>query len=158
MNTIKSIIVLSVIFLTACNIQNTKTDPETELVDLISLQQKANTAYQNRNWEDAIKYYKQLTERLPNDSDPWFRMGNSHARLNQTGSALQAYQAALVRDSKNSKIWHNMGIIQLQQSTKTFVEMQKYTTPGDPLNIRAQQVIDAITKLLNQDFGIETTN
>ncbi len=155
---LKHIILLTMIMLiSACNMQNTKPEPESNLKDLIELRKEADVAYEKGNWGQAIEHYETLSQNITEDVDLWFRLGNAHARLNHPGIALQAYQKALSLDTNNGKIWHNMGIVQLKLATNTFIEMQKHTTADDPLNSRANQVVNAISKLLQQDFGIEAT-
>ena len=159
--TLKKIILLSlIIFTSACNVQNIQTDaepePEASLEDLITLRKNAEKAYQNADWENAIVFYEKMIKQVTKDAQPWFRIGNAHARLNRPVPALRAYQKALSLDSNNSKIWHNMGIVQLKLATNTFIEMQRHTTADDPLNIRANHVVNAISELLQQDFGVET--
>jgi len=148
------------LFMAACNTQNTKSlstneaESEQKLEELIKLKQHAQVAYQNRDWEKAVEYYGNLSRQVPNDTEIWFRLGNAYARLNKYGAAIQSYQQALRRDSKNSKIWHNMGIVQLKLATNTFIEMQNNTDADDPLNQRATYVINAISNLLEKDFGV----
>jgi len=161
MKLFKILLLPMLLLLVACSTQNTKfgsaneLEPEQTLEELIKLKQNAQAAYQNNDWEQSVKYYGSLSQRIPNDAVIWFRLGNSYARLNEDGAALHAYQKALSIDSKNSKIWHNMGIVQLKLATNTFIEMQAYTTPDDPLSIRAAHVIYSISKLLQENFSIE---
>lgn len=162
---LKKIVLLSILMLvTACNVGNTKpdtevvTEPDTELQELVSLRQQADSYYKNSDWNKAIEYYGQLIQQVPKDGDIWFRMGNAYARLNKPGTAIQAYQTALKLNPNNSKAWHNMGIIQLQSATLTFENMKNYTNPEDALYERARQVVDAISELLQQEFGIDSDN
>ena len=55
-------------------------------------------------------------------------------------------------------ILHNLAITQLQESTKTFLELEKYTGTNDPLNLRARLAIKAIATLLNEEYKIEIDN
>jgi len=146
--------------LVACNLLNTKSisanESEQSLEELIQLQQNAQAAYQDKDWDKAVDYYGTLTQRMPEDAEIWFRLGNSYARLNKHGAAIQSYQQALNRDPRNSKTWHNLGIVQLKLATNTFIEMQNNTNADDPLNRRATYVINAITNLLEQDFGVSS--
>ena len=157
MNLFKILLLPILMSLVACNLQNTKsisaneTEAEENLEDLVKLQQNAQAAYQDKDWDKAVDYYGALTHRIPNDSEIWFRLGNSYARLNKNGAAIQSYQQALSRDSRNSKVWHNLGIVQLKLATNTFIEMQSNTNPDDPLNVRAIQLVDGISRLLNQN-------
>jgi len=159
MKLFKMLLLPMLLLVVACTTLNTKIglanekESEQDLKELIKLKQNAQVAYQNNDWEKSAEYYERLSQRIPNDAEIWFRLGNAYARLNKHGAALQSYQQALRNDSKNSKVWHNMGIIQLKLATQTFVEMQEYITPDDPLSIRAIQLVDGISRLLKQDVS-----
>ena len=163
MNIFKILLLPILMSLVACNLQNTKSisaneiESEQSLEELIKLQQNAQAAYKNKDWDKAVDYYGALTQRIPNDSEIWFRLGNSYARLNKNGAAIQSYQQALSRNSRNSKVWHNLGIVQLKLATNTFIEMQSNTNPDDPLNVRAIQLVDGISRLLNQNSNEAAT-
>lgn len=162
MNLFKIFLFPVLMLLVACNAQNTKSISENAieskqtLEELIELKQNAQVAYQNRDWNKAVEYYGSLSRRIPKDAEIWFRLGNSYARLNRHGAAIQSYQQALKRDPRNSKTWHNLGIIQLKLAVNTFTEMRSNTNADDPLNKRATYVINAITNLLEQDFGVSS--
>jgi len=141
---------------TACNNQNIKSNKNVH-VNTIELQQTADTAYENEAWEDVIKLYSKLTKEAPDDVRSWYRIGNAYAHLNQTKSAISTYQIALTISPNNSMVLHNMGLSQLQESTKTFMKLKKYTN-DDALNTRAQLVINAISTLLNKEFKIDIEN
>ncbi len=145
---------LSILFLlifTGCDIQNLQPNPD--LTSLVEVQKRADAAYQNEDWKTAEKEYLYLAKNLPSEIEPWFRLGNIYARTGQLDAAVSAYREALVRDTKNSKIWHNLGIVQLRQATNTFVEMLDYTNPDDPLNQRAKQIVDTMGDLMANRLG-----
>ena len=153
----KLLFLLLAILNTACNNQSIK--PHSNVgINVSELQEIANTAYDNESWEDVIKYYNKLTKKIPNDAKSWYRIGNAYAHLNQTKSAINAYQTALAISPNDGMILHNMGITQLQESTKTFVELKKYTSANELLNMRAQLVINAIAALLQKEFKINVEN
>jgi tetratricopeptide (TPR) repeat protein len=157
MNHFKLLLLLFTVLNAACNNQNVKSNANMQ-TNIAELQQIADTAYNNERWEDVINYYTKLTNQTPNDAKIWYRIGNAYAHLNQTKSAIDAYQNALLISPNNSMILHNMGITQLKESTKTFLTVKKYTDDNDPLNIRAQLVINAISILLYKEFKIEIEN
>ena len=148
---------LFIVLTTACNVKNTMPGPEAK-IDESALKKIAATAYDNEAWKDVIRYYKQLTKKFPNNAESWYRIGNAYTQLNQTRFAVDAYQKALAIDSSNSKILHNMGVVQLQESTRTFIDLKNQTQPNDPLHIRAQLVINAIANLFYKEFEIEMEN
>ncbi len=160
MNLFKILLLPILMSLVACNLLNTKSisanESEQSLEELIQLQQNAQAAYQDKDWDKAVDYYGTLSQRMPEDAEIWFRLGNSYARLNKHGAAIQSYQQALNRDPRNSKTWHNLGIVQLKLVVNTFTEMLSNTNADDPLNRRATYVINAITNLLEQDFGVSS--
>ena len=153
----KLLLLLFTVLNTACNNQNVKSN-ENMQTTTVELEQIADTVYENEHWEDVIKYYTKLARQVPNDPKIWYRIGNAYAHLNQTKSPINAYQNALAISPNNSTILHNMGITQLKESTKTFLAVKEYTENGDPLNTRAQLVINAISILLYKEFKIEIEN
>ena len=139
--------------LVGCNLQNIQSDkPSPELSDIVQLEQTAKKAYLDEDWATAEEAYKKLTLQLPGEVEPWFRLGNIYARTNNLDAAVATYREALIRDLKNSKIWHNLGVIQLKQAANTFLEMQQYTEENDPLSIRARYAVNSIAKLIDSGF------
>lgn len=122
----------------------------------IELQQQAYKAYSEGDWAEAEKAYVALTKEIPQEPDPWFRLGNIYARLERPAQAVAAYQEALVRDPENGKAWHNMGIVQLRQAMNSFMNLEAATKPGDPLNDRANIMLDTVSTVLETDFDAGT--
>jgi len=147
--------ILFLLILAGCELQNVQ--PNADLSSLVAVQQRANEAYQNEDWKSAEKEYLYLAKNFPGEIEPWFRLGNIYARTGQLEAAVSAYREALIRDTKNSKAWHNLGIVQLRQATNTFVEMQEYTDPGDPLSQRARHVVNTMGELMTTGFGAAAT-
>ena len=152
----KLLIVLLAALNTGCNNQNIKSNQNVRM-NTIELQQTADTAYENEAWEDVIELYSKLTKEVPDDVRYWYRIGNAYAHMNQTKSAISTYQIALTISPNNSMVLHNMGISQLQESTKTFIKLKEYAD-DDTLNTRAKLVINAISTLLNKEFKIDVKN
>ena len=150
---------LIVVFcLAACNLQNLQlATPAPDPVNIIEVQKRANEAYEKEDWKTAETEYQYLTQQTKGEAEPWFRLGNIYARTDRLDAAVTAYREALVRDSKNSKTWHNLGIVQLRQATNTFIEMLQYTKDDDPLNKRAQYVVNTVSDLMASGFESSTT-
>ena len=146
------IIIITLNFI-GCNLQNLQAEkPSPDLADITQLEQTAKKAYLSEDWATAEKAYKKLTLQIPGDVEPWFRLGNIYARTNKLDAAVATYREALIRDPKNSKIWHNLGVIQLKQAANTFLEMQQYTEENDPLGIRARYAVNSIANLIDSGF------
>ncbi len=136
-----------------CNLLNIQADkPSPDLADITQLEKTAKKAYLDEDWATAEKAYKSLTLQIPGNVEPWFRLGNVYARTNKLNAAVATYREALIRDPKNSKIWHNLGVIQLKQAANTFLEMRQYTEENDPLGIRARYAINSIANLIDSGF------
>ena len=147
------ILIIATVNLIGCNLQNIQSDrPSPDLSEITQLEQEAKKAYLNEDWATAEKAYQQLTIQIPGEVEPWFRLGNVYARTNQLNAAVVTYREALIREPKNSKIWHNLGVIQLKQAANTFLEMQLYTEENDPLGVRARHAVNSIANLIDSGF------
>ena len=147
------LLVVTILSLSGCNLQIIQSDkPTPELADIAALEQTAKKAYLSEDWATAEKAYKSLTVQIPGQSEPWFRLGNIYARTNKLDAAVVTYREALIHDPKNSKIWHNLGVIQLKQAANTFLEMQQYTEENDPLGLRAKHAVNSIANLIDTGF------
>ena len=148
----KLIILIITILLTGCGVKNVIEDSKTESIDNTSLRQLGDDAYNDQIWDDVVKYYTKLVKTSSNDSELWYRIGNAYNQLGQTNFAINSYQSALVLDEYNSKILHNLAVIQLRESIKTFMKLKNNTHLDDPLNIRAKLAISTVATLLNKEF------
>ncbi|HKK16601.1 MAG TPA: tetratricopeptide repeat protein [Gammaproteobacteria bacterium] len=148
----KILLIASLLLLiNGCNQLDIRPD-KPELTDIVDLQQQADKAYQAQDWPTAERAYSQLSEKVPKQVEPWFRLGNIYARTDRLDAAVAAYRNALLRDSKNGKIWHNLGIVHLRQATTTFIDMLENTREDDPLNDRARYVVNAISQIMENGF------
>ena len=118
------------------------TDDPSELIVL------AEAAYDAQDWPTAERYYAKLTDVLSREVEPWFRLGNVYARMNQPEPAIAAYKEALIRDPNLSKAWHNMGAVHLRQAANSFLQLRTYTEEGTPTRERADAMYDAIIGIL----------
>jgi tetratricopeptide (TPR) repeat protein len=149
-------LVIILLHLAGCTAQNLKSDkPSPSQSNIAQLEQKAREAYQNEDWETSEEAYKNLTLQTPDMVEPWFRLGNIYAQTNRLDAAVTAYREALTLDPENTKVWHNLGVIQLRQAANTFLEMRQHTEENDPLGLRARNAINSIANLINTDFQPE---
>ena len=152
------ILVITIAVLAGCNTLDIKPVVTDDSTNYIEIEKRADEAYQKEDWNGAEKDYALLAKKVPKNVEPWFRLGNIYARTDRLDAAVAAYREALIRDQKNSKIWHNLGIVQLRQATNTFIEMMQYTDPSDPLNQRAKLMVNAVSNLLSEGFGAAGTD
>ena len=141
-------------WLCACEMQQL-TRPD----DSLKLRQEAESAYGANNMQLAEKDFKLLTESVPKDAEPWFRLGNIYARSNRADEAVHAYREAVARNPNLTKAWYNMSLVQLHQARKTVLEMQQYIEPEDPVNPQVRHMQESLDILLKptagQDVGQE---
>lgn len=146
-------VLLPVLLLAAAGcVQGGVKPSKNSLEEVFALRARAEAAYRGENWPEAEKAYRALTQQVPAESENWFRLGNVYARLGRHYDAIALYREALVRNPQNSRAWHNLGVTQLRVATNTFQELQQHTEPTDPVTERARRVVDAVERLLQQEF------
>lgn len=139
---------LAPILLTGCAV----TGPS----DLVRLHQQAQSAYAEGRAAEAESHYRQLTERLPTDAEPWFRLGNLYARSQRFDAARHAYREALVRQPNQPKAWHNLGVTHLHQALEALSEAVARAPLGSPLHSRSQSLLEALARLPVEESSGET--
>ena len=125
--------------------------------DIKATAARAEESYARADWASAAEAYGVLVEKMPQDTNLWFRFANSLARSEQPDRAVTAYREVLVRDARSSKAWFNMGIVQLRQAANSFLRMNNNIAPDDPLRAQGEQVYGAIMQLLNEDTTAKAT-
>jgi cytochrome c-type biogenesis protein CcmH/NrfG len=149
-------VIIIALHLAGCNVQNVKSDkPSPSDTNIAELEEMAREAYQNEDWETSEVAYKDLTLQTPYEVEPWFRLGNIYAQTNRLDGAVEAYRGALLIEPENTKVLHNLGVIQLRQAANTFVEMRQHTEENDPMALRAGHAVNSIVNLINTDFQPE---
>ncbi len=114
-------------------------------------EQEASEAYAGGRYDVAVNRYEYLVEQVPKDPNFWFRLANSYAKNGEPEKAVVAYQNTLLRDSTYEKAWYNLGIIQMQQALKTFIDMQKAMPPNSPVHSLAEEKMNGLFLLLGQN-------
>ena len=73
--------------------------------------QKANEAYNQKNYTDAIALYKELAEQGYKDEIVCYNLGNAYFKIDQLSKALLWYERALRFDPSNEDIKHNISFV-----------------------------------------------
>ena len=89
--------------LVASGCTQTPTTPDTKPIDLDEVYGLAAEADEEQNWGASEKHYRTLTQKAPEEAEPWFKLGNIYARTLRIELAIQFYREALVRDPRNVK-------------------------------------------------------
>lgn len=144
---------LLMLFLSACNPQAIKQEEADSSgpVDPIEIERLADQAYQEKNWAVSEVNYIKIARALPTESKPWFRLGNIYAYTNRPDDAVLAYREALVRKPDFTKAWHNMGVVQLKETARTFSQLTIHANSDSPLYGKSEIIYQGLMDLLNQE-------
>lgn len=138
--------------LSACNNQNVKeSDPQYQ--DMFKVEALASQSYAKNEWLESEKYYAILVEKIPENAEHWFRLGNIYARTQRPDAAVTAYRESLIRNPKHAKAWYNMGVLHLQQAANSFSKFQLYVDKDDPLYEKGQKIFVDTLGIIKRDKG-----
>ena len=129
----------------------TKPAEEAPRVDLTVTLASGKAAYAAKQWREAEPHYEILVQRIPQEADHCFRLGNIYGRTDRPDLAVAAYREVLVRDSDYAKAWLNMGIVQLRQAANSFRKMEVHVDGSEPLRKQASQAYAAILAIISGD-------
>ncbi len=115
--------------------------------------EQANEAfevYKSGDYVEAVRQYEFLTSQVPNDAGFWFYLGNSYLKNRQPRQAVMAYEKVLIRDSKYSKAWYNLGVLHLQEALRVFVDMQEHLNADDPIRKAGEKKMERLLELMKE--------
>ena len=138
--------------LSACNNQNVK-ENDVQHKDMFEIETLASKSYANNEWYESEKHYTILVDKIPENAEHWFRLGNIYARTQRPDAAVTAYRESLIRDPKFAKAWYNMGVLHLQQAANSFSEFQLYVDKNDPLYEKGQKIFVDTIGIIKGDKG-----
>tara|TARA_R110002072_G_scaffold32211_8_gene98624 strand:+ start:934 stop:1398 length:465 start_codon:yes stop_codon:yes gene_type:complete len=146
----RGFILMVLLCLAACTPANTKNTEEEPKLDLIEILEQANIAYENDDLVTSEKNYGILINKLPEEAEYWFRLGNIYVRTNRPYDAMSLYREAVLRDPQFAKAWYNLGIVQLKQTAFSLNEMLIYTDKQDPLYSKAATMLEQIKSIVEE--------
>jgi tetratricopeptide (TPR) repeat protein len=76
--------------------------------------EKANQAYMDEAYEEAIAMYAELIEAGYNSPNLYFNLGNAYYKTGQIGLSILHYEKALKLDSSRKDVKHNLKLAQQQ--------------------------------------------
>lgn len=121
--------------------------------DIYALHQKAQAAYVAEQDDQAETLLLGLARAAPNEPQTWFYLGNLYARTNRPERAIAAYEKALMLNSTDARVWHNVGVVRTRQAWAAFIQAHALTSPKDPLYARLESLIDAMKDIPLDGFG-----
>lgn len=78
------------------------------------LMQRANTAYQQQNYQEAAALYQQIADAGNEGSILFYNLGNAYYKTDEPARALLWYERALRLDPRNEDIKHNIAFVNKQ--------------------------------------------
>lgn len=120
---------------------------------LLTQYQKADLAYDRNDCVTAITLYRELAERMTEDTKSLLRIGNCHARSRSWAAAAAAYRQALQRDRDYLSAWYNLSYIQARVLQETVASMLRYVDPDDPASRRILDIADQVLKPYQLDVA-----
>lgn len=109
---------------------------------------QADAAYQAGRWKDASGHYRAVLELMPHDPYAWFRLGNSLTRQGEYSHAIQAFEASLQHDARQTKPWFNLSTAHLLGAQLATLRAWEVMAQDDPSRQSIQLRLDALTQLL----------
>jgi tetratricopeptide (TPR) repeat protein len=76
--------------------------------------QKANQAYQNQNYQQAIELYQNILGQGYQATEIYYNLGNAYFRLNNLGQAILNYEKALKLNPNDPDIRYNLELANLR--------------------------------------------
>ena len=80
--------------------------------------QQADSAYNKKNFQDALYYYQAAVEKDGVSSDLYYNMGNTYYRLGDLGHAVLNYRRALALDPSNEEARLNLEFVRTKITDK----------------------------------------
>ena len=109
---------------------------------------QADAAYQAGRWKEAASHYRGVLEQMPHDPYAWFRLGNSLTRQGEYSHAIQAFEASLKHDARQTKPWFNLSTAHLLGAQLATLRAWDVMAQDDPSRQAIQFRLDALTQLL----------
>jgi len=72
---------------------------------------KANVAYSNKQYQEAIQYLHSIIQSAPNANQAWFLLAIIHEELGEELKAFQFYLVAAHITKKDGSLWKRLGLM-----------------------------------------------
>ncbi|MEL0656880.1 tetratricopeptide repeat protein [Pseudoalteromonas issachenkonii] len=144
----KICLLIVIIFFTGCS--SSKNIAEKNNVNLVELENSAESAYMAGHLDMAEGLYRKLIKNKDNYAPAWFRLGNIYTRSGRLDAGVSAYQRCLQLDQQHTKAWYNLAITRMRQSTDILIEAQKHV---DPNSKAKKQMDDLFLELMRLQTG-----
>jgi len=99
---------------------------------LAALAERADVAYQSKDWKSALPLYLQLTHEQPDGYTNWLRLGACLHGLGDNAEALRAYDRARINGAAPSSVQYQTALVfaALGDTDKAFVALTEAVKQG----------------------------
>jgi tetratricopeptide (TPR) repeat protein len=129
---------------------STKSTDIKNTINLVELENKAESAYIAGHLDMAEGLYRELIKNKDNYAPAWFRLGNIYTRSGRLDAGVSAYQRCLQLEQQHTKAWYNLAITRMRQSTDILIEAQKHV---DTNSAAKKQMDDLFLELMRLQTG-----
>lgn len=116
---------------------------------VFELTTQADLAYRESRWIDAARSYQRLTQEIPQDAYPWFRLGNVYAQQGAYDRAIHAYETSLSNDAEQAKPWFNLSTAYLLNARLAMMRARDQLRPGDPARELIERRLEQLGALVH---------
>ncbi|WP_105259200.1 tetratricopeptide repeat protein [Pseudoalteromonas sp. T1lg88] len=139
------VLLCACLLLTGCASSQSKGDAEK--LNLVQLENQAETAYVAGHLDMAEGMYRQLLTVKEGYAPAWFRLGNIYARTNRLNAAVSAYQRCIQIDNEHEKAWFNLAVTRMRQSTNVIIQAQEHVTGDSMIKAQMDELFIQLMKL-----------
>jgi len=146
------VVIVASLFMSGCASvapQESATDGNFNSLDSFQIQQRAEQAYQQSRWLEAVSLYQSLVEKNPSDSGAWFRLGNIFAQQGSFQRAISAYETSLSHDADQPKAWFNLSTAYLLNAQSAMRGAHNRLRDGDPAKAMIEQRLSTLSVLVH---------
>lgn len=117
--------------------------------DIFSASRQAAQAYEESRFIEAVQLYQNIVERVPNDADAWFRLGNTYVQQGTYDRAIHAYERSLSNESDQPKAWFNLSTAYLLYAQNAMRNAHDKMRVQDPARIVIQRRLEGLQSLVH---------
>jgi tetratricopeptide (TPR) repeat protein len=146
---LRLLVLMNLLLLAACASSN---QPEESAGNqqIMQLQSEAEKAYKLAMLDQAESLYLQVLASVPNYAPAWFRLGNIYTRTGRQEAAITAYLKCLSLEPSNQKVFYNISLVRLKQSTEVLSAASRQGAQDTALGRQIQALLSALNQLQSE--------
>ena len=117
--------------------------------NLFETSRKAEQAYNQSRYIEAVQLYQDIVEQVPSDADAWFKLGNTYVQQGAYERAIYAYERSLTNEDEQPKAWFNLSTAYLLYAQNAMRNAHGKLRAQDPARDLIQQRLTGLQQLLH---------